>query len=134
MIATTALTGVAGLRRSVRTTSYQEPIMRTTPRYKTMTPRKVLFGLLADTPLPVPKNQASGRFDAKGEPLCATPARTQADAMQPVAPATLSGTWRRLRWASVNTMQTYRLDGVRAHEELGGSVWELALRRDRRCC
>jgi hypothetical protein len=58
MIATTTLTGVAGLRRSVRTTSYQVAIMRATPRYTRMMPRNVPSCPAGDDPLPKPKNQA----------------------------------------------------------------------------
>jgi hypothetical protein len=65
--------------------------MRATPRYKSIIPRKVLFWLTFDDPLPIPKNQASANFDAKGDPGCATPMRMQTEPMKPVAPATLSG-------------------------------------------
>ncbi len=39
MIAITALTGVAGFLRSVRTISNHEATMRATPRYKMITPK-----------------------------------------------------------------------------------------------
>jgi hypothetical protein len=94
MIANTVLTEVAGLRRSVRTTSHQEPIKRTTPRYKTMMPMNVPSWLPFEDPLPNPKNQALGSLDVNGEPLWETPISTHSDPRVPVVPAAVSGIWR----------------------------------------